>query len=72
MRAEVCSKCGAAMIRGQLGIKGSLWELGFKPDSGGLFAGERDVYASACPACGYIELRMAEADSGQTSTITGG
>ncbi len=68
MSAEVCSKCGAAMVPGQLGVKGSQWELGFKADSSGLFAGKRNIYASACPACGYVEVCLALADSGEGST----
>lgn len=59
MAAEICSKCGAAMTPGQLGVKGSIWKLGFKPDSSGLFSRRSEVLAFACPACGYLELHTA-------------
>lgn len=68
MSAEVCPKCGAAMIPGQLGVKGTLWKFGFKPDSSGLLGRRSDVYASACPACGYVELRVTAADTGKSHT----
>ena len=65
MTADICSKCGAAMVPGQLGVKGTLWKFGFKPDSCGLFGRRSNVHALACPACGYLELRTVGKTAGE-------
>ena len=56
--ADACPKCGGEMIAGRVPSP-QKWLLGFKSDEQKRFSFESNIQrASACTACGYVELYL--------------
>ena len=55
--ASACPKCNGEMIQGTIESRVAVWT--FKTEHQGVFASGQPIHkASACIACGYVELYL--------------